>query len=243
MRINRAIVPTLIMAVGIVVAGICTWLGLWQAQVFDSQGMKAREAATEAPAVVLGSQSGTELTALWGRTVTLTGKYLPQQEVLVQADDGTVRVLTAFQLTDGRVAAVVRGLSPSLTPPTGTIAQSGVLLPPEEATTHSVEPGRLGSVRLQQLAQSWPQRVLDGYVTLREADAKAQGMVPAPVVLPKGAGEGRNAGYALQWWVFGAFALVMSAAVARSYHKRGFALGDAGSDQGGQARQGAESGK
>lgn len=214
------------MAVGVVVAAVCVWLGLWQARVFESQGMEAREAATMAPPVTLTTQSGFGVTGLWGRTVTVTGSYLPAQEVLVQASDGTVRVLTPLQLADGRVVAIVRGLSPSVPPPSGTVTQSGVLLPPEEGRDHAVEPGRLGSVRLQQLAQTWPQQVVDGYVTLRDSDARAQQMVPAVVVLPRGAGQDRNAGYALQWWVFGAFALVMSGAVARSYHRRGFRLAD-----------------
>ncbi len=214
------------MLVGIAVAGVCAWLGLWQAQVFEGQGTKAREAATAAPPVTLTTQSGPALTGLWGRTVVVTGTYLPNQEVLVQAEDGTVRVLTALQLADGRVLAVVRGVPPSTPPPTGVVTQSGVLLPPEEGVSYGVPPGRLGSVRLQQLAQAWPQQVVDGYVTLRTVDAQAQGMTPAVVVLPKGAGEDRNAGYALQWWVFGAFALVMSATVARSYHRRGFQLAD-----------------
>ncbi len=214
------------MAVGLLVAGFCTWLGLWQARVFESQGMEAREAATAAPAVALSTQAGNDLTGLWGRTVVVTGSYLSGQEVLVQAEDGAVRVLTALQLADGRVVAVVRGLEPAVPPPPGVVTQAGVLLPPEEGRTHPVAAGRLSSVRLQQLAQVWPQPIVDGYVTLREADATAQGMVPARVVLPRAAGEDRNAGYALQWWVFGAFALVMAGAVARAYHRRGFLLAD-----------------
>jgi cytochrome oxidase assembly protein ShyY1 len=222
----RRLVPALIMLVGVAVAGVCTWLGLWQAQVFDSQGMKAREAATQAPPVTLDTQTGKVLTGLWGRTVIVTGTYQTAGEVLVQDADGTVRVVTPLVLGDGRVVAVVRGHLPSVPPPTGVVTQRGVLLPPEEGRDHAVIAGRLSSVRLQQLAQAWPQPVVDGYVTLSAADASAQGMAPVAVVLPKGAGEDRNAGYALQWWVFGAFALVMSGAVARSYHRRGFQLAD-----------------
>jgi len=223
----RAVVPALIMAVGVAVASVCVWLGLWQAQVFESQGAQAREAATLAPAVTLTTQSGSELTGLWGRTVVVSGSYLPAQEVLVQGADGAVRVLTPLQIADGRVLAVVRGMSPSSPAPTGTVTQSGVFLPAEPGESRTVEPGRLASVRLQQLAQAWPQQVVDGFVTLREVDARAQGMAPAAVVLPRAAGEDRNAGYALQWWVFGAFALVMAGAVARSYDRRGFLLADA----------------
>ncbi len=226
MKPPRILVPVLVMLVGVVVAGICVWLGLWQARVFQSQGMAAREAAAAAAPVRLDGQAGPELTGLWGRTVTVTGSYVPAQEVLVEGRDGTVRVVTALALADGRVVAVARGVAPAVAPPAGTVTQSGVLLPPEEGADHVVAPGRLPSVRLQVLAQRWPQRLVDGYVTLGAADAAAQGMTPAVVVLPQGAGEDRNAGYALQWWVFGAFALVMAGAVARSYHRRGFLLAD-----------------
>jgi cytochrome oxidase assembly protein ShyY1 len=79
-------------------------------------------------------------------------------------------------------------------------------------------------VRLQALAQVWPQPVVSGYVTLDASEAKAQGLGAAPVVLPTLDGEFRNAGYALQWWAFAAFAVVMSVLIARNYRRRGMQL-------------------
>ena len=44
-------------------------------------------------------------------------------------------------------------------------------------------------------------------------------MTPASVDLPEGEGSQRNAGYALQWWVFAAFGLSMSLVWARQIGK------------------------
>ncbi len=141
--------------------------------------------------------------------------------------DGTGRVVTALLLADGRVVAIARGVgSGREVPPTGELTQTGVFLPTEAAADWAVPTGTYGSVRLQALAQVWPQPVVSGYVTLDASEAKAQGLGAAPVVLPTLDGEFRNAGYALQWWAFAAFAVVMSVLIARNYRRRGMQLSD-----------------
>lgn len=220
-------VPPVIVTVGVLIASVMVGLGLWQAQAFVDSGAESAAAATAAPPVALdAARQGGAVGELWGRTVVVNGSYLPAQEVRVVGADGSERVLTAFQLEDGRAVAVVRGMSPATTPPAGTVEQRGVLLPTEAQATHTTPPGTYGSVRLQSLAQAWPQPLVAGYVTLSTEDAERQGMTAAPVVLPEHPGRTRNRGYALQWWVFAAFALGMSIVVARSYHRRGFALTD-----------------
>ncbi len=221
-------VPPVIIAVGVVLAGVMGWLGLWQAQVFTSQGRSAAAAITEGPVVTLdGSVTGDAIGGLWGHTVSVTGQYLPDQQVLVVGEDGTRRLLSAFQLSDGRVVAIVRGVGDTTQkPPTGVLTQTGVFLPTEAQADHAVPTGTYGSVRLQALAQVWPQSVVSGFLTLDATEASVQGLAPAPVVLPVLEGKFRNAGYALQWWMFAAFALVMSVVIARNYRRRGMQLTD-----------------
>jgi cytochrome oxidase assembly protein ShyY1 len=159
--------------------------------------------------------------------VSVSGHYVAAQQVLVVAKDGTGRVLTAFQLADGRVVAIARGVGTGReVPPSGDLTQTGVFLPTEAASDWTVPAGAYGSVRLQALAQVWPQPVVSGYVTLDAAEAQAQGLAAAAVVLPTLDGQFRNAGYALQWWAFAAFALVMSVLIARNYRRRGMQLSD-----------------
>jgi cytochrome oxidase assembly protein ShyY1 len=221
-------VPRLIVTVGVVAALAMGWLGLWQAQVFANQGHSAAAAMTGQPVAPLDATvAGDGVNGLWGRTVAVTGHYVPAQQVLVVGKDGTGRVVTAFQLADGRVVAVARGVgSGREVPPTGDLTQTGVFLPTEAASDWTVPDGAYGSVRLQALAQVWPQPVVSGYVTLDSSEAHAQGLVAAAVVLPTLDGQFRNAGYALQWWAFAAFALVMSILIARNYRRRGMQLSD-----------------
>ena len=221
-------VPRLIVAVGVVAALIMGWLGLWQAQVFVDQGKSAAASMSGGPPMVLdASVTGDNVGYLWGHTVSVSGHYLPGQQVLVVDADGAGRVVTAFLLADGRVVAIARGVgSGREVPPSGELTQSGVFLPTEAQAASAVPSGAYGSVRLQALAQVWPQPLVSGYVTLDESEAKAQGLSAAPVVLPALDGKIRNAGYALQWWAFAAFALVMSVLIARNYRRRGLELAD-----------------
>ncbi len=221
-------VPRLIVAVGVVAALIMGWLGLWQAQVFANQGKSAAAAITGEPIAALdASVTGDGVNGLWGRTVSVTGHYIATQQVLVVSKDGTGRVLTGFQLADGRVVAIARGVgSGREVPPSGDLTQTGVFLPTEAAADWPVPSGTYGSVRLQALAQVWPQPVVSGYVTLDASEAQSQGLSVAAVVLPTLDGQFRNAGYALQWWAFAIFALVMSVLLARNYRRRGLQLAD-----------------
>ena len=222
------LVPVAIVALGLVLALAMGWLGLWQAQVFVNTGKSAAAAVTEGPALPLDETvTGDAIGGLWGHTVLITGKYLPTQQVLVVGEDGTQRIVTAFRLNDGRVLAVARGVGAvTAQAPEGLLTQSGVFLPTEAQADHTVPTGAYASVRLQALAQSWPQQVVSGYLTLDAAEASRQGLAPAPVVLPALQGKERNAGYALQWWAFAAFALVMSVVIARNYRRRGLQLAD-----------------
>ena len=110
---------------------------------------------------------------------------------------------------------MVSGGSTEIPPPPGGPQQiRGVLLPSEPAA-QGIGADGLGSLRIPQLAQRWPGPLIDGFVTLDAADAGAQGLEPAPVVLPEGRGRLRNGAYALQWWLFAAFTVVMAVRIAR----------------------------
>ena len=222
------VVPVAIVALGLVLALVMGWLGLWQAQVFVDTGKSAAAAVTEGPVLPLdASVTGDAIGGLWGHTVSVTGKYLPSQQVQIVDEDGTRRVLTAFLLNDGRVVAIARGVGEATaTVPEGALTQTGVFLPTQTQTDHAVPAGAYGSVRLQALAQVWPQQLVSGYLTLDAAESARQGLAPAPVVLPTLQGKERNAGYALQWWAFASFALVMSVVIARNYRRRGLQLAD-----------------
>lgn len=223
---NTRAKQVLLVAVGAVVALVMVFLGLWQMQVFVDKGHRTVEARAElAPVPLLDfvAPDG-RVGDVYGRPVTARGHYLTDQQLIPDAD-GNVRVLTAFELEDGRVLPVVRGQLPSASvpaaPPPGTLTQTGLFLPGEGDPEQPPPDGRLGSVRMPLLAQTWSQhRLVPGFVTLSAPDAAAHGLAQASVTLPEGEGSLHNGGYALQWWVFAAFALGVSIRIAASMGAR-----------------------
>ncbi|MCT1458047.1 SURF1 family protein [Aestuariimicrobium sp. p3-SID1156] len=214
----------LVLLVGVIIATIMVFLGLWQANTFRTQGAQANEErAALAPVPLPSKAHGTQVAELYGRQVTLTGEYLPEYQYYVGTKP-PLSVVTAFRAKDGTVVAIVRGQvtsreTPS-SPPTGVVTQTGLLMPSQKDVTGDPSPGlptpRIPQVRLERLAQEWPAPLLNGYLTLGAEDATAQSLTPSQVVLPEGEGHQRNAGYALQWWVFAVFALIMTFIWARS---------------------------
>lgn len=202
-----------LVGIGLALAAVMIWLGLWQMQVFVDKGNRSVEDRASQPAVPLAEHLGSDgqVGDIYGKQVTFTGTYLPGQEVVIPTGAGQ-RVLTALQLDDGRVLAVVRGLTTggAGAPPTGVVTQTGLFLPGEGDPKGVVPDGSLRTVRMPLLAQVWPQQLVAGFVTLNAAESAAQGLAQAPVQLPGGEGSVQNSGYALQWWVFAAFALGMS---------------------------------
>ncbi len=217
-------------AIGLLGAAICIamlGLGLWQMRVFESRETESAAATAALPPVPLNTLIGPDEQwgKAYGRAVTLEGRFLPRQQVRVMGTDATVRVLTAFLLDDGRVLPVVRGTVPGAeavpAPPGGRRSVSGVLLPSEPAADAPSGPGTMGSVRLPALAQSWPQQLLPGFITLSGADSASQGLGTAAVVLPAGEGSFTNIGYALQWWVFAGFGAFMTVRFVRALGRQG----------------------
>jgi surfeit locus 1 family protein len=207
----------LIAVVGTVLTVAMLWLGLWQMRVFEdkeNESAAARAGQAAVPLLDFVTADGT-VGDIYGKPASVSGHYLPAQQARVEGEDGTVRVLTAFQLADGRVLPIVRGVLPAGTtaipePPSGELTQSGIFLPSEAGSGERDTATALGSVRLPALAQFWPQHLLPGFITLPAGQSAAQGLDAAVVALPSGSGSLQNIGYALQWWVFAAFAAFMT---------------------------------
>lgn len=74
LRVRQA----LVIVVGVVVAGVMVWLGLWQLQVFTDQGNASIAARAEQPAVPVLEHVGPDGTVgdIYGKPVTASGHYL-----------------------------------------------------------------------------------------------------------------------------------------------------------------------
>ena len=218
------------LGVASVLALVMLVLGVWQMSVYRNQGRDALIARSQQPPVPLSQRldSGTPIGALYGLQVRLRGHYLDLPPVVV-GDAPPYRVVSAFQ-DDSRIVPVVRGTVPAPgadvpAPPSGEVSVAGVLMPSETgpgARAASDEPtGALSGVRIERLAQDWPVGVTAGFVTLNPADAARDGLRPATVTFPQDtSGHAQNLGYAIQWWVFAIFAMIMGVVVARSLGRR-----------------------
>ncbi|HMR50342.1 MAG TPA: SURF1 family protein [Arachnia sp.] len=211
----------LVILAGVVVAAAMLSLGLWQMAQFQRSTLDVAAQRAEMETVPLADNVRADGTVedIYGRYAEVSGAFLPGYEVLV-GTESPLRVATAFEMTDGRILAVVRGsVEPgAAVPPAPSGPQEivGVFLASDAAPEPGAEsPADLATLRLQQLAQEWPVGLVGGYLTLGDADSAAQGLAPAEVVLPEGEGSAMHQGYAMQWWVFAAAAIAFSIFVAR----------------------------
>lgn len=203
----------------LVAAGVMVALGLWQMGVYEATGSRTALERADAAPITIGEAAppGAKITDGLGRSVRFAGTYDPalQESIPLQDAPGRFRVLTGLRLDDGRLLVVVRGITDGSAPvpPSGRVRQVGVLLPSENAS----DPGT--SVRVPLLAQHWPGSLVDGYVNLNAELSVAQGLAPATLTLPSAPGRLRNGAYALQWWLFAGFALVLAGRIARDLER------------------------
>lgn len=201
---------------GILGAVVLLILGVWQMGRFEisMQDVAAQRAAMDVVELAPHVHEDGSVDDIYGRRVAATGEYLPEYQEIVGTSEA--RVVTAFQLDDGRHVAVVRGTvgeGEASPPPSGAQAIEGVFT----ASDHPDSGQPQGSVRLQTLVQTWPTPLFSGYVTLVDAQSEAQGLAPASAELPQVEGTEMHRGYALQWWVFAAASVAFGIFLARQF--------------------------
>lgn len=204
----------------------CVVMGLWQMGAYDSRQEHERADKQNVPRVALTDE-------LWGRDqpfqstlnhrpVTVDGAFAPTAEQLwvtgkEQGGRTGAWLLAPFVVADsGEALLVVRGWAPEATGlpavPTGDVTLEAVL-EPGESTGTPYDPDRreIGSVRIPALTNELPFDLYSGFAISTTATA-AGGLelVPPPEPGDVSWTVGlRNLAYAVQWWVFGAFALFM----------------------------------
>lgn len=196
-------------------------LGLWQMSVFRTQGQDALRARLALPPVPLAQAvpDNSIPKDAYGRQLSVEGTYRTGQDLLIpdHADPSRCRVLSPLTLADGRTLPVVRGVSagcaPAAAPPAARQSLTGVFLPSEGDEAASVQP--LASVRLARLAQVWDGTLTPGFLTVGPELAAGAGLTAAEVPLPSAAGQARNSGYALQWWIFAAATVAATIKLSR----------------------------
>ena len=229
----------------VVVVVACAQLGLWQLHVAQDKGLadalrKAHEARPALLDTVIrphqvfpNPQSG--------RAVTAVGEYAASDQVLVgprrlEGRTGFWVVTPLVVEETGARIAVVRGFATDATrpllPPAGAVSVDGSLAPGESpATAPSGLPAlpqeARGSVDLAVLVNEWPGELYNAFVFAQSERSSTGAGIAVPTDLervppPEATGglKWRNAAYAVQWWVFAAFAAFMWVRMVREDAQR-----------------------
>lgn len=229
----------LLMVAAVTAAALLGWwqLGAWQ----DRRAAEAVDLTRSEPvplAEVMGPDDPFPGDSV-GRPVVVEGTWVPDGTVLVSGREHDGRdgywVVTPLAVGGPGEPAlpVVRGWVPTPddvpAPPTGEAREVGWLQPPEGATeltdddpTDDVVP----QVRIADLIQHVDQDLYGAYAVATEAPA---GLEPADLAALPDAGRFtalRNLLYALEWWVFGGFAVFLWWRYLQDAHRPGTAAED-----------------
>ncbi|WP_231907762.1 SURF1 family protein [Oerskovia enterophila] len=156
------------------------------------------------------------------------------------SDDGTGGESWA-DLSGSPVVPVVRGWVPTadaeddvaLAVPSGQVRVTAYLQASEADGTGGLPEGQTDSISSAALANVWGNPIYGGYLVLIDSDpSQLAAAAGGPQVLPRPTIEGgtgvnvQNAFYALQWWIFGAFAVLLWVRLVRDEAAGGRKRGD-----------------
>lgn len=200
----------------------CVVMGLWQLGVYDSRQEHERAESRTVPRVALDGLWGADdpfTSRLNQRPVTIDGRFAPADEqvwVGGKKQNGQTGVWLLSPVIVGDAAiAVVRGWAPAVTAfpdvPSGEVAIDAVLQPGEGGgAPFDPKTREIGAVRIPALTNELPYDLYSGFAisSSTEVSGGLELAEPPTTDVPWTTGL-RNLAYALQWWVFGAFALFM----------------------------------
>jgi cytochrome oxidase assembly protein ShyY1 len=230
-----------LLALVLAAATAMSLLGHWQLTRAGETGARAaKERAARSPVDLPGVLAPrTSFPArLADLPVRATGRWDGGRQLLVpeRRRDGRVGwwLLTPLVLDDGSAVPVVRGWVPAVDDPAaapspagGAVTVVGSLRPTEPPADRApgqgsgLPAGQVERVDGPTLIARWPYPLLTGFVVQTGQDPPPQGARPLPVPLDVGTGVGwRNLSYALQWWLFAGFGLLLWFRIVRDDHRR-----------------------
>jgi surfeit locus 1 family protein len=217
---RRAFSPRWLVALGLLIASIvaCIFLGLWQ---WDrtSNILDAERAANAQPAPITEVVMGAELDdASIGRPVIASGNYRNESTISgrLLGDQTGVWVVSELVMPDGSSIAVVRGWSPNaqeITTVSEPVQIAGIVHPDENFYADAaIDEASLVTISSSSLEQVWGVDLLPGFLVLTEQVPEPIGY-PEPVPPTVQTGDVpfplQNFFYAIQWWLFAIFAVVV----------------------------------
>ena len=237
-RTPRMLVLLVVLVAAAVVCGLLGSWQLDRAEVRGAQAaQEARDKILLAPPVPIGELLGAHETfagELVGRRAIAVGQFTGEQLLVAgRVHDEQVGALVLAELrvlddgagavagapADAPVLAVVRGwlpegVEPPATP-TGEVTVTGYLQSGEAAGPGTGADGaplpddQTDSISMAQLAGRWGTPIYTGYVVQSEPVPASPMVQLDPPALPGSGFAWRNLMYAIQWWIFGGFALAI----------------------------------
>lgn len=208
---------------------LLTWLaiqlGQWQFNRLEDRRerneiVRTNEALPAAPIEELLAVGQDVPADLEWRTVSATGTYLADETVYVRYrthdSRSGVQVVVPLRLPDGSVALVDRGWWPTQNrgdipddvppPPQGTVEVQGWLRVDAQGDSTNVVAHGTRAISGAAVAEALELEVRGGFMQLSTEEPGPEQSLTLPS-LPK-LGEGPHFFYGLQWWLFGAMAIV-----------------------------------
>jgi cytochrome oxidase assembly protein ShyY1 len=216
-------------ALGLVATVIAGWLGVWQLGAWqehrEAQATDLASAPARALSEVMSPDAPFPADAV-GRPVKLRGTWVDDATVFVgnrdRGDRAGYWVVTPLAVcadqtscrADAPAMLVVRGWTPTADAPVvgGTARVTGWLQPPEGAGLPDPTPNDaiLPELRIASVIQHVDQDLYGAFVIGKgTASGGLAPVTPASLPEPDAFTSLRNLLYALEWWVFGGFALLV----------------------------------
>ncbi|MCU1432014.1 MAG: hypothetical protein JWP95_1119 [Actinotalea sp.] len=227
----------LLLVLMLLAAAVCARLGVWQLDRAQIKGWADDTVVAEPGAVplddVLAPQSplpgdlagravqvrgtfGADDLLVPGRVLDGRTGFLVLTPLTVSSSEGTGEDAAVLPVVRGWVAdeGAARALDPA---PAGPVEVVGLLQAGEAAGTTALPEGQVQAVSPAELVNRWGGPIYSAYLVVQQVDPAQD---PALAVLPPPAtGRGdldlQSLAYALQWWIFGGFALLIWARLVR----------------------------
>jgi len=217
-----------VIVVAIVAVAACGWLGVWQWDRAHSRASAARDApavpiaevaapSTDAAkaigaAVEVTGAWGDDEALVWGREIDGTPSVLLVRSFVVPADQTGTGAEATIAVLVGHVAGDRVTCAP---PGAGTVTISGYLRASEPPPVAGADPPAHNScgardttvLSVAEFAQTWPGPL---YSAVLVSDGGATGWAPMPKREPVTSLNLQSLLYAAEWWMFGAFAVVLA---------------------------------
>ncbi len=216
--------------IGFVNAGLWQWQRLDERRAFNDQVAANRAAPTAPVDEVLPPSAGfDDVPDVLDRSVTATGRYLADEEIVINAQASPdsvpgVWIVTPLELDDGRVLLVNRGWLPSngpLTEPpadaaappgevtvTGSVAQTQT---PAEGASPEIASERQSNflrIDIARISQQFSQDLVPAFVIRQDQTPPDTGARPPQNLALAELTPGPHLSYVLQWFGFAAVTVI-----------------------------------